>query len=202
MLPTEILSAEHRVIEQVLDCLGAIARQAALNGQLDGPSAKDAVSFLRNFADRCHHGKEESHLFPALEAKGFPRDGGPVGVMLAEHEQGRAYIRGMDENIDAAAAGDSNAIRRFGEQADGYIALLRQHIYKEDNILFRLADRTLSDAEQQQLLEKFQHVESDEMGAGTHEAFMDIATKLANRYGLAVAPATTSCGCGGCGCGH
>ena len=73
MKPTEILSNEHRVIEQVLAALEAIVRDAKSAARLDEPSARDAVAFFRNFADRCHHGKEEVHLFPALEAKGFPR---------------------------------------------------------------------------------------------------------------------------------
>ncbi len=199
MLPTEILSSEHRVIEQVLDCLEAMARQATSEGRLDGRSAKDAVAFLRNFADRCHHGKEEVHLFPALEAKGFPRDGGPTGVMLHEHEQGRAHVRAMDESIEAAAAGDAAALKQFGEHANGYVALLRDHIYKEDNILFRLADRALTDADQEALLAKFQHVEAEEMGAGTHEDYLRVAAELAKRYGVAAAPAATSCGHAGCG---
>ena len=93
MKPTEILSGEHRVIEQVLTCLERIAEQCAAEGRLDRTSAEQALEFFRNFADRCHHGKEEVHLFPALEAKGFPRDGGPTGVMLHEHDQGRAHVR-------------------------------------------------------------------------------------------------------------
>ena len=127
--------------------------------------AKDAVAFFRDFADRCHHGKEEAHLFPALEAKGFPRQGGPTGVMLHEHEQGRAHVRGMAEDIDAAAAGDAAALRQFIEHAEGYISLLREHIYKEDHVLFQLADRTLSEADQQALSAAFGQVEAEEMGA-------------------------------------
>ena len=76
-------------------------------------------------ADRCHHGKEEAHLFPAMEARGFLRSGGPTGVMLDEHEQGRACVRGMADAIDAAAAGDAAAQRRFLDHAAGYVGLLR-----------------------------------------------------------------------------
>ena len=141
MKPTEILSGEHRVIEQVLAALGAIVREAKSAGKLDEPSARDAVAFFRNFADRCHHGEEEAHLFPALEAKGFPREGGPTGVMLREHDEGRSHVRGMDQNIAAAAAGDPAALKQFSDHAESYIALLREHIYKEDHILFQLADR-------------------------------------------------------------
>lgn len=201
MRPTEVLSGEHRVIEQVLSCLEAMVRQAKSAGRLDGPSAADAVLFFRNFADRCHHGKEETRLFPALEAKGFPRDGGPVGVMLHEHEQGRAYLRGMDENREAAAAGDAAALAKFNTHAEGYLSLLREHIYKEDHILFRLADQTLSEEEQQGLLRAFQQVESEEMGAGTHERYLQIARELAERYGVSAAPAGLPAGHFHC-CGH
>ena len=100
MKPTEILSGEHRIIEQVLDCLEKIAQNCATGGRLDKTSAEQALDFFRDFADRCHHGKEETHLFRAMEAKGFPRQGGPTGVMLHEHEQGRAHIRDMAEAIE------------------------------------------------------------------------------------------------------
>jgi hemerythrin-like domain-containing protein len=200
--PTEILSNEHRVIERVLSCLEAIVRQARSTGRLDLSSAKEVVAFLRNFADRCHHGKEEDYLFPALEAKGFPRDGGPTGVMLYEHEQGRAHLRGMEENSEAAAMGDAAALKRFADHAEGYVALLREHIYKEDNVLFRLADQTLTEDDQQRLLAAFCQVEAEEMGVGVHERFLQIAEELAKRYGV---PPTTTAGPGGpfhCGCGH
>jgi hemerythrin-like domain-containing protein len=202
MKPTEILSNEHRVIEQVLSCLEAIAREAELAGRLDPQPARDAIVFLRNFADRCHHGKEEAHLFPALEAKGFPRDSGPTGVMLREHEQGRAHVRGMDENLAAAAAGDAAALKQFVDHARGYVALLREHIYKEDHILFQLADRALGDADQQALLAAFGRVEAEEMGQGTHEKFLKIAQDLAARYGVTAALPIVPSGQFHCGHGH
>jgi len=184
MKPTDILSSEHRVIEQVLDCLERIIAEANANGRLDAASAKDAVSFFRTFADQCHHGKEETHLFPALEAKGFPRDGGPTGVMLAEHEAGRACVRAMSEAIDAAAGGDGAALARFAEAGAGYISLLRQHIEKEDHCLFSMADEALSVEEQAALVAKFEKVEAEEMGHGTHEKFLAIAGALAEKYGV------------------
>ena len=159
MKPTEILSGEHRIIEQVLASLEAIAREAKATGRLDPQPARDAVAFLRNFADCCHHGKEEAHLFPALEAKGFPREGGPTGVMLREHELGRAHVRAMDENIQPAADGETAALGRFLEHADAYVSLLREHIYKEDHVLFPLADRTLDESDQRALLAAFGKVE-------------------------------------------
>ena len=103
MTATDILSNEHRVIEQVLACLKKIAQQALEAGKLDKGPAEDAIEFLRTFADRCHHGKEEVHLFPAMEARGFPHDTGPIGVMLLEHREGRSDVTAMAESLDGAA---------------------------------------------------------------------------------------------------
>jgi hemerythrin-like domain-containing protein len=202
MKPTEILASEHRVIEQVLNCLEAIVQKAKLAGRLDQQSAKQAIEFLRNFADRCHHGKEETHLFPALEAKGFSREGGPTGVMLHEHEDGRAHVRGMDQQFKAASAGDAAALRQFIVDAEGYVTLLREHIYKEDHILFQLADRVFTAEDQQRLSDAFQKVEAEEMGVGTHEKYLQIAQDLAKQYGVAGASAGVPPGQLHCGCGH
>jgi len=203
MKPTDILSSEHRVIEQVLSCLEKMLDQAAAAGRLEPQPAKDAVAFFRNFADRCHHGKEEAHLFPAMEARGFPRQGGPTGVMLQEHEQGRACVRGMDEAIDEAARGQREALDRFTRFARQYISLLRAHIEKEDHCLFAMANQAFSDQDQEELLRAFQRVEAEEMGRGTHETFLAIADSLADRYGVprAATPAP-SCGHGSRPCGH
>jgi hemerythrin-like domain-containing protein len=197
MNPTEVLKHEHRIIEQMLDCLEKIAAEARMLGRLQAEPARDAVEFLRDFADRCHHGKEEAHLFPALEAKGFPREGGPTGAMLTEHEQGREHIRNMGAAIERAATGDAEAVDDFCTHAEGYAELLRRHIAKEDNVLFRLADQVLSPGEQSQLMEQFEHVESEHMGAGTHGRLLDLADRLADRYGVAKAEHATvhSCGC-------
>lgn len=184
MKPTEILSAEHRVIEQVLNCLEKIAGQAEKIGMLDKASARDAVTFFRIFADQCHHGKEEAHLFPAMESKGFPRQGGPTGVMFHEHEDGRKYVRNMAEAID------KQAVSTFVANARGYIGLLRQHIEKEDHCLFSMANQAFSEDDQCKLLTAFERVEHDHMGVGTHEKFLKLADSLAEKYGVAKATST------------
>jgi hemerythrin-like domain-containing protein len=201
MKPTEILSREHRVIEQVLSCLEKIAQQSQSAGRLEKQSAEQAIAFFRVFADQCHHGKEEAHLFPAMEAKGFPRQGGPTGVMLQEHEQGRAHVRGMAEALDTAAAGDAAALERFVEHATGYIGLLREHIYKEETILYVMADRAFSEEDQRKLLSAFAKVEAEEVGGGRHETYLRIANDLTDRLGVPRASGEGE-GAPTCGCGH
>lgn len=198
MKPTQILSQEHRVIEQVLNCLDKILDEALANGKLEAAPTRKALEFFRNFADGCHHGKEETHLFPAMEARGFSADCGPTAVMRYEHDKGRAHVRGMAETLEAAAEGDAAALERFARHARGYLAMLREHIQKEDHCLFSMADQALTEADQAALLAAFHRVEAEEMGHGTHERFLEIANELAERYQVQPAAEAAS----GCCCGH
>jgi hemerythrin-like domain-containing protein len=165
---TEVLTAEHRVIETVLDALEKLAQN---EGSAPADWAK-AFDFIRNFADKCHHLKEEKLLFPALEERGIPREGGPIGMMLAEHEEGRGYVRAMAAALET---GDRQLLRTH---ATAYIRLLREHIMKEDDVLFQMADSILSGDEQQKLLRDFEEHELREIGAGFHEKYLAIAREL------------------------
>jgi hemerythrin-like domain-containing protein len=202
MRPTEILMTEHRVIEQVLNCLEELAAQCAAANELDAVSARQVLDFFRVFADECHHGKEERHLFPALETKGFSRQRGPTGVMLREHDQGRRHLRAMAEAVAGAAGGDRQAVRQFVTHARAYVQLLRAHIQKEDGCLFPMADVALTDEDRQDLLASFARVENEEMHAQTHEKYLRLANELADRLGVprAFPEPETPRGC--CSCGH
>lgn len=198
MKPTDILSSEHRVIEQVLNCLEKMVEIGVHDQKLDTAAAAAAIDFFRNFADRCHHDKEETYLFPMMEKKGFSRDNGPTGVMLYEHEQGRAHVRGMKEAIDAIEKGNQNALQSFLNHAKSYIDLLRQHIQKEDHCLFSMANSSMNAEDQNYLLTMFDRVEKEEIGAGAHAKYHEIANRLADRYHVdraKVSDETASCSC-------
>ncbi len=200
MRPTDILSSEHRVIELVLDCLECIAEGARKNQSLDIASAEKAVLFLRTFADACHHGKEEQQLFTALEARGMPTRVGPIAVMLGEHEIGRALIREIDAAISAAKNREAGAPERFGDKAHDYVELLRDHIAKEDQVLFPMAESMLTSQEKERVLTQFEKVEQSHP-AGTHQAMEAIARDLAARFGIDASKQTAQVAVGGC-CHH
>ncbi len=184
MKPTEILMNEHRIIEQVLNCLEKIAKEGINQGHLEKEPAEQAVDFFRSFADHCHHCKEEDHLFPMMESKGFARESGPTGVMLHEHEEGRSYVKGMSDAIPAASQGDKEALQRFIQHANSYVHMLREHIQKEDHCLFSMANQAMSDEDQQLLQSKFDQVEHEKMGEGIHDKYLQIAQSLAERYNV------------------
>ncbi len=175
---TDILRNEHKAILKMLDATEEAARRIRQKEKVTPEVLSGLLEFLRTFADRCHHGKEEACLFPLLEEKGMPHDMGPVGVMLHEHDQGRELIQTMVQAAEALAAGRKEAGLQWAEAALDYVTLLRAHIEKENNILFVMADNLLSQSDQSNLVDAFEKVETDKIGAGTHERLHASMDKL------------------------
>ena len=162
MHPTDFLSQEHRAIEARLNMLEHELRAVVAGASLNRAFFDEALDFFRNFADGCHHAKEENLLFPLLTERGMPADGGPIAVMLAEHDAGRAYLKAVGENLDAAVEGSEAARAQVCANATAYIELLRHHIYKEDNILFRMAKNLLAPDDVADLEKQFAAVAAPE----------------------------------------
>jgi hemerythrin-like domain-containing protein len=197
MTAIEILKGEHRVIEQMLDCLQKLASDSVEQGRIDVDVAPQMIQFFRTFADGCHHAKEEAHLFPLMESHGFQRQGGPTGVMMREHEEGRSLLRAMESALDSPTP-TLSSVAEFANSARAYIQLLRDHISKEEHCLFVMADVALTPVEQQGLVEAFDHVEHHDLETGTHEKFLRLANDLVDHFGLDRSVAAQTCG----SCGH
>ncbi len=178
MQATQVLSKEHQVIVRFLDALEHATRQLESGSKIRPQFFIHAADFIRGFADGCHHQKEEGILFKYMEKAGMPAQNSPVGVMLSEHEQGRAFTRGMRSAAEELLGGDATAASRVIANARGYVALLRQHIQKEDSILFPMADRLIPPDQHQAVWGGFEHVEHHETGEGIHEKYLALAEAL------------------------
>ena len=163
----EMLKQEHDIIERVLDLLEQAADRVE-SGQLAPEGFEPwTVEFFRHFADHCHHAKEEDILFPLLEERGIPREGGPIGCMLSEHEIGRECVRRMDQAASASPKDDA----AYTAAAKEYTVLLREHIFKENNVLFPMAQQCLSQKDAAGVLERFRAVEEEKGIQDCHHKF-------------------------------
>jgi hemerythrin-like domain-containing protein len=169
----EKLLAEHRVIEPVLDRMERMASAAEERGELDADTARDALRFFREYADRCHHGKEEARLFPLMQERGFRIETcNPAEVLAEEHVRGRELVRAIDDAVDAADTAG------FAAAAREYIRHLRAHIMKEDDILFPMALRVLREEDLQRLDAEFEAFDRDEMGLDTIVGLEELSRRL------------------------
>lgn len=174
MSVTELLKEEHKEIKLMMNILEEICKKLQSGEQINAEHLEQIVDFFKTFADKSHHAKEEDLLFPEMEKAGIPREGGPIGCMLSEHDQGRTFIQKLNTAI-IKYKNEKKSIDQIVENAHGYINLLRQHIDKEDNILFMIADQRLSEESQKKLLEDFEKIK-------THKRFHKILHHLKDIY--------------------
>jgi hemerythrin-like domain-containing protein len=176
MNPIEKLKAEHQNILKGIELLenGALALE---NGENVPPEFfRMAIDFIRNYADKYHHAKEEDILFVRLGEVGFSPEMGPVAVMLYEHDQGRAYVSGLETANEIYAGGDRAAVGDIVKNAVAYANLLRQHINKEDLILYPMAESALGEAGIQQMTPEFERVETEK--SGVEAKYVGILSKM------------------------
>ncbi|MCF8068067.1 MAG: hemerythrin domain-containing protein [Desulfobacterales bacterium] len=182
MKATDELKKEHNGIELMLRVLQVVADKFKHGEHVNTEHLDGILEFLSIFVDKCHHGKEEEFLFPALEAAGVPREGGPIGVMLNEHEQGRKLAAKLKNVLTDNKPGDNANASGAQLIIKEYVALLTQHIAKENTILFPMADAKLDSKKDTELFEAFEQLERERIGVGKHEEFHVLLDQLQNKY--------------------
>jgi hemerythrin-like domain-containing protein len=179
---TKILRQEHDTILEMIGALETIVQRLEARETIPVDALNSLTEFFVLFADRSHHGKEEDLLFPMMERKGVPRSGGPLDCMLAEHDEGRGFIREMKQTAEGCARGDDSARLRWTDAARGYATLLRNHIWKENEILFQIAERLLSAEDQAALAEQFAQVQQEKLDRETEARLFDSVRKITRQY--------------------
>ncbi len=176
----DLLMQEHQLILRALDALDAFTVDLS-GGQEDREELGRFVRFIREFADARHHGKEEDILFEAMVAAGFPRDGGPIAVMLMDHEAGRAHVAIMAKKAGQAAPWTGQDRAAAIGAARGYADLLRGHIRKEDQILYPMARQRLHEEAIARVDRDCAAFEAKQV-AGGGEELQDLARELVTRH--------------------
>jgi hemerythrin-like domain-containing protein len=182
----DTLMAEHRLIEQAMDALEAYAEATAQGRDVRTADLKDFVTFIREFADKKHHGKEEEILFAEMVRAGFPLAAGPIAVMLADHDQGRGFV-GVLAKLADNSSWTADDRQRMVAAATDYVGLLRQHIMKEDRILYPMARARLPSEVMHEIDSRAAAFEGEQVASGVHERLVSLGKSLTRRHSRAAA---------------
>ena len=174
---TKALVDEHRLILRMIALLEKNAPRTAEGTFLDWQFYLDGIDFIRQYADRFHHAKEEDVLFDALVENGMPRENSPVAAMLMEHNKGRAYVSAMEAAVREAMAGLSGREALIAENALQYAELLRDHIAKEDDILYPLAERVIPETIREEIVNGYNRAEKQ-----SETGFSEKCRKIVETY--------------------
>ncbi len=177
---SELLMADHETTERVLD---AVERALAAEGGPPRSLLADAMEYFQGYVDACHNQKEEQHLFPLIERRGVPRDGGPLGVMLMEHDQGRGVLPRLAAAANRFVAGDSSALGELRETFAEYAAFMKNHFWKENDILYPMARRVMSDEDAAAVMRGIEATEAA-IGPGTRAKYYALAERITTAGGV------------------
>ncbi len=177
--PTQDLIAEHALIVIMLEVMRKVAERLRKGEEVRQEHLTKMVDFLRNFVDKCHHGKEEAVLFPEMLKN--PANAKLINELLGEHQTGRDFIRGIADSAGKYRPGSPDAIH-IAVNAEDYVSLIIEHIKKENQILFPIADKELSEQEQEQIEERFEKLEREVIGEGKHEEYHGWLKELEKAY--------------------
>ncbi len=177
--PTQMLENEHLVIAKVVGATSVMADRLEAGIAVDGDMLQGVVEFMRIFADKCHHGKEEDLLFPLLVKKGVPTQGCPLGALRMEHDKGRMLVKGLADAIEAYRKGDSEGKLAVIQALRGIAELYPNHIWKEDYLLFPMTVKVLNPEELLTLFHQFEQVD-ERMGPDMHRCQEHFADQLSD----------------------
>lgn len=181
---TYILEHEHRTIEKIVRVMGVLVDELAENRDIDDDVLRDLCQFLRVYRHQCHHGKEESYLFPMLESHGVPEEGCPLGALRHEHERSRALTQELVQASAEYAANRHHGCPALSQVLRNIAQFYPAHIWKEEYLLFPMARKVLSEEDDERLLKEFKSVESD-IFSYAHESYEQLATQLEERVAKA-----------------
>jgi len=146
---TQVLSDEHQVILKVIDAALKECAEIENGKELKVEFFNKLLDFIKNYADKFHHAKEEDILFKVMLENVECLHCNPIPVMLHEHDEGREFVKGMEQSIS------ENNSEKLIENVRGYCVLLQNHIYKEDNVLYPMAEEALSEEQKEEVLNSY-----------------------------------------------
>jgi len=171
------LMIEHRLIERMLKIIRKEAGRMRETNEIDPVFIDNVVDFVRVYADRTHHGKEEDILFRDLAKKNMTGEETKImGELIQEHVLGRKTVGELVEAKKRHLAGDRSALATIGEKLEVLVTFYPRHIEKEDKVFFPAMMKYLSEEEQERMLGEFWEFDRNMI----HEKYRHLVEELGN----------------------
>jgi DUF438 domain-containing protein len=172
----DLLMRDHETTEKVFDA----GEKAFAAGKPDPTMVKELFRYFVEYVDGCHNKKEENHLFPLLEERGIPSQSGPLGVMLQEHARSKELLAELKPLADTYVDGDDSVLDELSRTYGEYTTLLKQHFWKENDILYPMAEQALSQSDADKVVEGIVATENA-LSPDTRSRYYELADDLMRR---------------------
>lgn len=179
----KIMVAEHENIRKMLKVIRKVCYRVMTNGEYDIADFPKIIDFVRSYADKLHHGKEEDILFVTMnkELDKLAKSGAITGMFI-EHDNGRLYMANLEKGVNNFIAGDDEARLDIIANSICYADLLDRHIEKENTAMYKFAENQLSDEAKSFVETESKKVEDEALKAGIQEKYIQLLNQLEEKY--------------------
>ena len=173
----DFLVAEHEMIERAMAVLKINLEK--IDEAVKAPlQLQRALDFLLEFGDKMHNTKEEKYLFPLMGQKGLPVEGGPIGVMLMEHDAERKLLQNMMAELPSLAEATTAERHKFAAGGFEYLTIRAEHIWKENDVLYAMGRKVISEEENGTLLNEFKTLDQQTYGDAARQHYEQMLAEV------------------------
>lgn len=182
MKSIEIMIKEHENVIRMVEVIRKYCYKVLKDERIDYKDFFKIIDFIRNYTDAHHHAKEEDILFKIMGEE-MPKlaNNGAITGMLIEHDMARLYISNLEKALEEYEKGKDEARLDIIANAISYGDLLTRHIDKENNIIYKFAEKMLADDVKEQIDRQSEEIEEKAEGRGTQEKYISLLEELENK---------------------
>ena len=175
----DLMVEEHINIKRVLKVIRKQCNKILNGEEVNHQAFSMVIDFVRNYADKHHHNKEEEILFKKMsEELGDVVKNGPIFGMLTEHDLGRLFISNLEQALERVKNGDHESKVDIIANAIAYSDLLYRHIDKEDHAIYTFGQKKLSPEAMKEVQERCEEVEKAALTEQIQHKYLRIVDEL------------------------
>ena len=183
MTPTENLTNEHKDIIELLNIMNKIAENIKSNNVFYTKDVEDIIDYLKHFIELSPNVKEKI-LYPSLELSGIPIENESISIMLYEHALAQNYLNEISSSVENCKIGNDFSGEMLADNLNKYVVLIKNHIHKEEKIIFPIAIKELSEEKQKEIYKQFKEIEEKIVSTGINKYYHKLLKKLKSIYSV------------------
>lgn len=182
MKPTDNLIIEHREISELLNIMSVIADNIKSKDVFYPNDIDEIIDYLIILLDKSHHGKEEEVFYPELILSGIPKEKAPLSIINYEHMLAKRYLNEISSCVVNCKIGIDFSGELLADSLTNYVVVIQNHIQREEEIVFPLANEAFSIEKQNEIAQKFEEIEQKNITRNFNEHYNRLLNKLNNKY--------------------
>ena len=182
MTPTENLINEHKKINELLDIMSKIALKIKSKDVFYPNDVEEIVKYLINLIENSHHGKEDDVFYPELISSGIPKETAPLSIINYEHIISVNYLKDISSCVVNCKIGNDFSGELLADSLTNYVIAIKNHIQREEEIVFPIANEVFSIEKQNEILQRFEVIEQKYISNSFNDQFDKLLNKFKNKY--------------------